>query len=141
MNSTQILLQYSLLSKIDVSAVAEYFSTSIAISLDILLRLLRPRIKDQGSRIGWSYENALDFVLKKVPSAPTSWSVSCAATKYQKGGLPRKLQAKSEKQVAVRLLGTRLIEREASCRQMNDVSPQAAESAGIKKSHMPQVFE
>ena len=57
------------------------------------------------------------------------------------GGLPWKLQAKSKKQVAVHLLGTHLIEREASCRQIIDVSPQAAESAGIKKSHMPQVFE
>ena len=52
-----------------------------------------------------------------------------------------KMQAKREKQVAVPLLGTRLIEREASCRQINGGSPQAAESAGIKKSHMPQVFE
>ena len=57
------------------------------------------------------------------------------------GGLPWKLQVKRKKQKAIHLLGTRLIEREASCRQINDGSPQAAESAGIKKSHMPQVFE
>ena len=95
------------------------------------------RIKDQGSRIGWSIENALD--LKKSPFSVYSGPI-IMALEYQ-GECPGKVAKKNEKLRAALPLGTHCIEREARQCDVESHNSQTYESVGINEPHKPHVFE